>query len=94
MIGTVIPPAGFSFAASRSDTLRLRWLTKNPKTGTAIIRASKRRSVQKSIVRWSFLARIGNFLGPVGSWRDTLDDEEVLKLLRKWNEEEQAQRRQ
>jgi len=33
-------------------------------------------------------------LGTVGSWGDTLDDEEVLKLLKHWNESEEAHRRQ
>jgi len=32
-------------------------------------------------------------LGTIGSWGDTLDDEAVLKLLKGWNEAEEAQRR-
>jgi len=32
-------------------------------------------------------------LATVGSWADTLDDEEVLKLLKHWNESEETQRR-
>jgi hypothetical protein len=33
-------------------------------------------------------------LATVGSWGDTLNDGEVLKLLTKWNDEEEAQARQ
>lgn len=33
-------------------------------------------------------------LGTVGSWGDSLNDEEVLKLLKEWNEAEEKLREQ
>jgi hypothetical protein len=78
---------------SRTDAIRaeilnaLTWLGASPAELAALKRAGKDRLYEAAAT----LDADRYLLGYIGSWGDTLTDDDVLAFLRQWNEAEHAE---